>query len=117
MLISLVENAIKHGVEPAADGGRITIVARRVEDRLEVTVTDTGRGLAASAAAAPRATASGLANVRERLAALYGARGRFRIEEHAPRGARATIAIPLDAAALTRDRSRRCRRPTRCRRR
>ncbi len=99
MLISLVENAIKHGVEPAADGGRITVVARRVEDRLEVEVADTGRGLAASRGGGTHGDGVGLTNVRERLAALYGERGRFRIEENAPRGARAIIAIPQASAA------------------
>jgi signal transduction histidine kinase len=96
MLISLVENAVKHGLEPAAEGGRLAIVARRDGERVEVTVTDTGRGLAASANGGTNGSGVGLTNLRERLAALYGARGRFAIEEHAPRGARAMIGIPYE---------------------
>ena len=99
MLISLVENAIKHGVEPAVDGGTVSIDVRREADRVVLTVSDTGRGLAASAAAGGRDTAGngvGLTNVKERLAALYGARARFAIEDLQPRGARAIIAIPYE---------------------
>ncbi len=92
LLMSLVENAIKHGIEPAADGGRVTIGARRVDGRLAVSVTDTGRGLDTSEAR--RDAGVGLANVRERVAALYGTGGRFSLEPITPRGARATIEIP-----------------------
>ncbi len=98
MLISLVENAIKHGVEPSVDGGTIAINARRDGDRVVLTVTDSGRGLAASGAANSDTAGDGvgLSNVRERLAALFGPRARFTIEEMQPRGARAMIAIPYE---------------------
>jgi signal transduction histidine kinase len=95
LLISLVENAIKHGIEPAAAGGTVTIRARRDGDALVVSVTDTGRGLAT---ASPNGGAGvGLSNVRERLAALYGPRGRFTLEPATPSGARAVLALPFDA--------------------
>ena len=101
LLISIVENAVTHGLEPRAAGGRVTIAARQEGGRLVVTVTDTGTGLSAD----PRPGGGvGLANIRERLAALYGTRGRFTLEDAAPHGARATIEIPLqgatDAAAV-----------------
>jgi signal transduction histidine kinase len=122
LLISLVENAIRHGIEPAADGGWVRVEARHADGALEVSVTDTGIGLAdaqadagvapgaragAAAAAATgargatRATAGtgvGLANVRERLATLYGERARFTLAANPPRGARATLVIPLEPA-------------------
>lgn len=99
MLISLVENAIKHGVEPSVDGGRIAINARRDGDRIVVTVTDSGRGLAASGAADADTAGDGvgLSNLRERLAALFGPRARFTIEDVQPRGTRAIIAIPYES--------------------
>jgi sensor histidine kinase YesM len=97
MLISLVENAIKHGVEPSVDGGTIAIDARRDGDRIVLTVADSGRGLAASAAADTAGEGVGLSNVRERLAALFGSRARFAIEEVQPRGTRAIIAIPYES--------------------
>ena len=95
LLISLVENAIKHGVEPAADGGTVRVAARHEGDRLTVSVTDTGRGSAEPPAGQP-GNGVGLSNVRERLAALYGPRGRFTPEESAPRGTRATLSIPFE---------------------
>ncbi len=95
LLISLVENAVKHGIEPSADGGTITIGARREGDRLVVDVVDTGRGIVESRARAGGGV--GLANVRERLAALYGPRGRFTLVPVEPRGTRATLEIPIDA--------------------
>jgi len=94
LLISVVENAVTHGLEPQADGGRVTIAARRDADRLIVTVTDTGSGLSGNS---QPGQGVGLANVRERLSALYGARGRFALEESAPRGAMATIEVPFES--------------------
>ena len=99
MLISLVENAIKHGLEPSVDGGTLVIAARREGDRLLVSVTDGGRGLE-GVAGRGRDTAGdgvGLTNIRERLAALFGSRGEFTIESAKPRGTRAIIAIPEEA--------------------
>ncbi len=98
LLISLVENAIKHGIEPAADGGRVDVGAHRDGDSVVVTVSDTGRGLAAASSPAP-GSGVGLSNIRERLAALYGSRGRFTLEPMAPRGARATLAVPFETAS------------------
>ena len=96
LLISLVENAIKHGIEPAAAGGAVTITAQRDAESVIVSVTDTGRGLSAGSASTRQGF--GLSNVRERLAALYGARGRFTLEAVAPHGARATLALPYEPA-------------------
>jgi sensor histidine kinase YesM len=98
LLISLVENAIKHGIEPAAEGGRVAVDARREADELVVTVADTGRGLAETGGAATAGQGVGLTNVRERLAALYGSRGRFTLEPGAPRGVRATLRLPFEPA-------------------
>jgi len=95
LLISVVENAVTHGLEPMAAGGHVAIAARQEGDRVQVTVTDTGAGL--SGPSRP-GRGVGLLNVRERLAALYGARGRFTLEDAAPRGARATIEIPAETA-------------------
>jgi signal transduction histidine kinase len=95
LLISLVENAIRHGIEPAAAGGTVYVSAHRDGDALVVSVTDTGHGLAT---ASPNGGAGvGLSNVRERLAALYGPRGRFTLEPAEPTGAKAVLALPYDA--------------------
>ena len=97
LLISLVENAIKHGVEPSADGGSVTLAARHADDSIVVTVTDTGHGAAAGNRTDGQGV--GLTNIRERLAGLYGSRGRFTLEPAAPRGMRATLALPFEETA------------------
>jgi hypothetical protein len=94
LLITLVENAIKHGLEPAG-GGRIEIHARRRRDVLEVTVLDDGAGFGATASTG---TGVGLVNVRRQLAARYAGRARLTLEAREPRGAGSTIAIPLGKA-------------------
>ena len=98
LLISLVENAIKHGIEPSADGGTIQLGASHIGDSLVVTVTDTGLGL--DGPAGTNGQGIGLSNIRERLAALYGARGRFTLEPATPRGTRATLSLPYEAPVV-----------------
>ncbi|MBK9606930.1 MAG: histidine kinase [Betaproteobacteria bacterium] len=98
MLPSLVENAIKHGLEPLREGGRIDVIATRVTtaggERIRLQVRDTGRGLAAAPVQAGGGI--GLTNLRERLAGLYGNDARFTIESNVPQGVVATIEIPVE---------------------
>ncbi len=89
MLPSLVENAIKHGLEPQREGGEVRIRAESVGDRLRMIVADTGRGFSDTPG-----TGVGLTNIRERLAAMYGADARLTMEASAPRGVVATIEVP-----------------------
>jgi LytS/YehU family sensor histidine kinase len=94
MLITLVENAIKHGIEPWPPGGRVEVSARADVERVEIDVADTGAGLDETPAPG---TGIGLANIRERLALLYGPRATLELEENAPRGFRARIALPRES--------------------
>ena len=95
MLQSLVENSIKHGLEPKPEGGSMTISADISNGRLRVTVADSGLGFAAvGATSANMGTGVGLANVRERLAALYGGSARLSIEANSPSGTIVTIEVP-----------------------
>jgi hypothetical protein len=94
MLQSLVENAIKHGLEPKADGGQLTVSAEIVHGKLAVTVEDTGLGFGKSATAG---TGIGLSNIRERLALLYGNKASLRITEPAGGGTSVTITVPYVA--------------------
>jgi sensor histidine kinase YesM len=95
LVISLVENAIKHGIEPSADGGAIALCAARSGESIVVTVLDTGSG---TPAAAKAGQGVGLSNVRERLAALYGGKARFTLEPVSPRGMRAMLTLPYERA-------------------
>ncbi len=100
VLQTLVENAIKHALEPKPEGGSITVTADIANGNLRVTVADTGLGFGASG---KPGTGVGLSNVRERLAALYGGRARFAIEANAPSGTIATIEVPYEADLGERD--------------
>jgi hypothetical protein len=94
LLQPLVENAIKHGLEPKVAGGRIVIEARQAGDKLVLQVRDTGLGLGTASAGG---TSFGLAQVRERLATLYGERASLRLEPatDSEGGALAVVTLPL----------------------
>jgi len=81
VLQPLAENALKHGVAAGQTSARVTISARRDDDRLVLQVRDNGPGpAAASATPSPVASARtgvGVANTRARLEHLYGAEQRF----------------------------------------
>lgn len=91
MLQSLVENSIKHGLEPKPEGGTMTITADVASGNLRVTVADSGLGFAAGT---KPGAGVGLSNVRERLAALYGSRARLLVDANTPSGTIATIEVP-----------------------
>ena len=94
MLQSLVENAIKHGLEPKADGGQLTVRAEIVHGNLSVNVSDTGVGFGKAATAG---TGIGLSNIRERLALLYGNKASLVVSEPAGGGTSVTITVPYIA--------------------
>jgi sensor histidine kinase YesM len=89
MLQILIENAIKHGLEPKIDGGQITISARVVLATLQVDVRDNGVGFDMHAD-----EGVGLANIRERLRLLYGNGAELVIEAPPEGGALASIRLP-----------------------
>lgn len=93
VLPTLVENAIKHGLGPLPEGGRIDIRVRRSGGDLEIEVRDTGAGFTAA-----QGSGVGLANTRSRLAGLYGARASLQLEAGAPRGVVATVRLPIEPA-------------------
>jgi sensor histidine kinase YesM len=93
MLITLAENAIKHGIEPDPQGGTITMSARRTDHTLVVTVADTGVGLTSDAKAGQ---GIGLSNIRQRLALLFGDKAELVLEENEPRGFVARLSFPIE---------------------
>jgi signal transduction histidine kinase len=92
----LVENAIRHGLQPRAAGGSVRVVARRVGDRLAMEVSDDGVGFGTPAR---HGTGLGLVGARERLAALFGEAHTFAVESIPGRGTRVAIEIPFRVAA------------------
>jgi len=94
MIQSLVENAIKHGLEPKAEGGELAVRAEIVHGKLAVTVADTGLGFGKAATAG---TGTGLANIRERLKLLYGNRASMVVSENSPSGTIVTLTVPYQA--------------------
>jgi signal transduction histidine kinase len=93
LLQPIVENAIKYAVTPSEDGADIVIDARRMGDRLVITIADTGPGLGGTPAEAG-GTGVGRANIRERLAQSYGPDHRFELADNDPQGLIVLIDIP-----------------------
>lgn len=91
LLQPLVENSIKHGLEPKVEGGSITVRARRVGPLLTLEVNDTGVGLTG---ASPGDAGFGLAQVRERLATAYGSQVAVSLAADPEGGTRASITFP-----------------------
>lgn len=89
LLQPVVENAIRHGLEPRVQGGRISVEARRAGRRLILCVTDDGMGFTPGESAGV-----GLLNLRERLAVLYDGDARLTIEDADP-GTRVLIDLPM----------------------
>ena len=89
MLLTLVENALKHGLAPLPEGGRIRIAAQRENGAVRLSVADTGRGIVPG-----RGTGTGLTNIRARLRGLYGARASLHLQTNSPRGVVASIVVP-----------------------
>jgi hypothetical protein len=96
LLQPVVENAIKHGLEPKIAGGEVSVTARQQGDRLLLAVTDNGLGVRTTRA--PGSTGLGLANLRERLSTMHGAHATLAIEDRQP-GTRVTIDLPMEVPA------------------
>jgi sensor histidine kinase YesM len=104
LLQPLVENAIKHGIEPKMEGGSIHVTAWQQDGFLQLSVSDTGLGLSSSYSETKPHTNQdgdhqhvGNANVSDRLMALYGPTAKLSLEANKPEGATARITIPLGA--------------------
>ncbi|MDY6792236.1 MAG: histidine kinase [Thermodesulfobacteriota bacterium] len=90
MLIQpLVENAIKHGLEPKIEGGEVFIGGDKNEEILRLEIADTGVGFYEK-----NESGTGLSNIRERLQSIYGDKGRLILEDNRPCGLKAIIEVP-----------------------
>ena len=95
MLIQpIVENAIKHGLEPKIDGGEIRIkVTKRENDRLRWEIEDTGLGMSDKVE-----IGTGLSNIMERVESLYGKEGHLSFKDNKPSGVKVTLELPYACA-------------------
>ena len=91
MLLTLCENAIKHGLNPLPEGGFIRVRAASQGDELLLQVSDSGRGFEEGEGAGG---GTGLANIRARLQAAFGPAARLTLQPNEPRGITATIVLP-----------------------
>ena len=98
LLQPLVENALQHGIDALAEGGRLCISARREREQLALTVGDNGPGLAPAFDPA-NGDGIGLRNTRTRLARLYGAQQSFAIARGREGGTEVRIALPFRLVA------------------
>jgi hypothetical protein len=89
-LLTLVENAVRHGIDPSEEGGRIDIDVEQLGERCVVRVTDTGAGLRPSA----NGLGTGLTTLRERLRLIFGDAAELRLSERAPGGVSVEVEMP-----------------------
>jgi len=89
-LLTLVENAIRHGIDPSEEGGRIDVDVRLRDDRCRVSVSDTGVGLQPTGAG----LGTGLSTLRERLQLAFGGEAHLRLLEVEPHGVCAELDFP-----------------------
>ena len=89
-LLTLVENAVRHGIDPTEEGGRIDIDIERLDGRCIVRVTDTGAGLHPS----DSGLGTGLTTLRERLHLIFGDAAQLRLTSSAPRGVAVEVDMP-----------------------
>jgi len=93
MLISLAENAVKHGVEPKIGPVHVEVRAMRTDDgRLQITVADDGAGFDASSSGG----GLGLANIRERLQQMHGDRATLTLKARPEGGVAASLTLPME---------------------
>jgi len=97
MLLTLVENAIKHGLNPSLSGGLVRVSARREGERLILSVADTGVGFSPGSG-----VGTGLANIRARLAAQFDDRADLALANNELGGVTATLTLPIASGAAAR---------------
>ena len=93
-LLTLVENAVRHGIDPSEDGGEIVVGGTEQGGRVHLWVADSGVGMSEDST-----PGTGLGNLRQRLQATYGPEAELQLHELQPHGVRAELVFPCPAAA------------------
>ncbi len=98
LLQPLIENSIKHGLEPRIHGGTVTLRSRLEGDRVSIEVADDGVGMTSQSPTNARRAGAGIGmkNVQERLEVLYGNKAHFNVTSNPGRGTLVSIEIPAD---------------------
>ena len=101
LLQPLIENSIKHGLEPRIHGGTVTLTSRMNGGRVMIEVADDGVGMVQQPETALKRTGNGIGmkNVRERLEVLYGPEAQFTVVSNPGRGTRVSIELPAHIAS------------------
>jgi sensor histidine kinase YesM len=94
-LMTLIENAIEHGIEPQLGGGSVSVRASCSDERLTLSVSDDGAGFQAA-----MGDGIGLVNLQERLHALFGAQAELQLDAADGGGVRARISMPAHSGVL-----------------
>ncbi len=89
-VMTLVENAVSHGIDPTENGGEVSVLAQADGGSISIVVSDTGAGFAEAAA-----EGFGLKHLRERIAILWGTRASLQLTQNAPRGTIAALTLPI----------------------
>jgi hypothetical protein len=98
-LLTLVENAVRHGIDPSEEGGRVDVHVSLADGACRVQVLDTGVGLRGFGPADAAPAGTGLANLRERLRLAFGERARLHLSRIVPHGTRAELDFPVGVPA------------------
>ena len=98
LLQPIIENSIKHGLEPRINGGTVTLRSRLQGDRVMIEVADDGVGMVSQPASALKREGNGIGmkNVQERLEVLYGRKARFTVVSNPGRGTLVSIELPTN---------------------
>jgi signal transduction histidine kinase len=96
-LLTLVENAVRHGIDPSEDGGRIDVRVAVRDGRCRIEVADTGLGLGVS----NPGLGTGLTMLRERLELSFAGHAQLHLQAGAQRGVQAVVDLPLDTSPTT----------------
>jgi sensor histidine kinase YesM len=95
LLQPLVENAIRHGIEPREGKGTVQVSVRRADDTLRITISDSGAGFALGGNGRPAREGIGIANTRERLDHIYGSAASLALSNQPGGGAEAIVIVPI----------------------
>jgi signal transduction histidine kinase len=96
-LLTLVENAVRHGIDPAEEGGEIEVAVKRRDGDVLIRVEDSGVGPGGSDSVSGAGTGSGLRALRERLALAFGEAAALRLFERQPHGFTVEVQFPAEA--------------------